>query len=41
MYGSEEERPRISDFQMDNRRYLLGIRRIDLLPNTRIREFVG
>ena len=42
MYGSEtmlwkEERSRIKAVQMDNLRGLLGIRRMDKVPNARIR----
>ena len=45
MYGSEtmlwkdKERSRIRVEQMDNLRGLLGIRRMDKVPNARIREF--
>ena len=44
MYGcetllwKEKERSRIRAVQMDNLRDLLGIRRIDRVPNARIRE---
>ena len=43
MYGSEtmiwkEERSRIREVQMDKIRSLLGIRKMDRVPNTRIRE---
>ena len=43
MYGNEmiwrvKERPRLRAAQMDNLRELLGIRRMDRIPNTRIRE---
>ena len=46
-YGSEtvlwkeEERSRIRAVQMDNLRGLLGIRRMDRVPNARIRELCG
>ena len=45
MYGNEtmlwkeKERFRIMAVQIDNLRGLLGIRRMDRIPNTRIREF--
>ena len=42
MYGSEtmirKEKERSRAVQMDNLRGLLGIRRIDKVPNSRIRE---
>ena len=47
MYGSEtmlwleKERFRIRAVQMDNLRGLLGIRRMDRVPNARIRELCG
>ena len=47
MYGSEtiiwkeEERARIRVVQMDKIRSLLGIRRMDRVPNARIRELCG
>ena len=47
MYGSEtmlwqeKERSRISAVQMDNLRGLLGTRRLDRVPNARIRELYG
>ena len=46
MYGSEtmlwkEERSRVRAVQMDNLRGLLGIRRIDRVPNARIRDLCG
>ena len=47
MYGSEtmiwkeEERSRIRAVQMDKIRCLLGIRRMDRVPNARIRELCG
>ena len=46
-YGSEimlwkkKERYRIRAVQMDNLRGLLGIRRMDRVPNAQIREFCG
>ena len=46
-YGSEtiiwgeKERSRIRAVQMDDLRGLLGIRRMDKFPNTRIRELCG
>ena len=44
MYGSEtvlweKERSKIRIVQMDNLRVLVGIRRMDRVPNARIREF--
>ena len=45
-YGSEtillkeKERSRVRSVQMDNLRGLLGIRRIDRVPNARIRSCV-
>ena len=47
MYGSEtmlwreKARSRVKAVQMDNLRRLLGIRRMDRVPNVRIREFCG
>ena len=47
MYGSEtmiwkeRERSRIRAVQMDNLRTFLGIRRMDKVPNARIRELCG
>ena len=46
MYGSEtmlwkEERSRIRALQMDNLRGLPSIRRMDIVPNVRIRELCG
>ena len=47
MYGSgtmiwkKEERSRIRAVQMDKIRSLLGIRRMDRVPNARIRELCG
>ena len=46
MYGSEtmlwkEERSKIRAVQMDNLRGLLGITRMDRIPNIRIRELCG
>ena len=44
MYGSEimlwreKERSKVRAVQMDNLRELLGIRRMDRVPNARIRE---
>ena len=38
MLWKEKERSRISNVQMDNLRGLLGIRRIDKVPNALIRE---
>ena len=38
MIWKEEERSRIKAVQMDKMRNLLGIRRIDRVPNARIRE---
>ena len=37
----EKERSRIRAVQMDNLRGLLGIRKMDRVPNSRIREFCG
>ena len=39
MLWKEKERSRIWAVQMDNFRRLLGIRRMDRVPNARIREF--
>ena len=47
MYGSqtmlwqEKERSRVRAVQMDSIRGLLGIRRMDRVPNGRIRELCG
>ena len=41
MLWKEKERSRIRAIQMDNLRGLLGIRRIDRVPNTRIRKLCG
>ena len=47
MYGSEtviwkeKERSRIRAVEMDNLRGLLGIRRMDGIPNSQIRELCG
>ena len=47
IYGSEtvlwkeKERSRVRTVQTDNLRGLLGIRRMDMVPNTRIRELCG
>ena len=38
MLGKEKERSRIRTVLMDNLRGLLGIRRMDRVPNTRIRK---
>ena len=38
MLWKEKERSRIRAVQMDNLRGLLGIRRMDRVPNARIRE---
>ena len=35
----KEKRPRVRAVQMDNLRRLLGIRRMDKVPNARVREF--
>ena len=40
MYGSEKK-SRIRAVQVDNLRGLLGIRRMDRVPNTRIKELCG
>ena len=37
----EKERSRIRTVQMDNHRGLLGIKRMDRVPNSRIRELCG
>ena len=37
----EKERSRIRAVQIDNLRGLLGIKRMDRVPNVRIREFCG
>ena len=41
MIGREKERSRIRDVQMDNLIGLLGIRRMDKVPNARIRQLYG
>ena len=41
MLWQEKERSRIRVVQMDNLRGLLGIRRMDRVPNSRIRELCG
>ena len=45
MYGSEtmlwKERSRIRAVHMDNLRSLVGIRRMDRVPNARIRSWAG
>ena len=41
MIWKEEERSRIRAVQMDKIRSLLGIRRMDRVPNARIRELCG
>ena len=41
MIWREKERSRIRTVQMDNLRGPLGIRRIDKVPNTRIRQLCG
>ena len=41
MIWREKERSRIKAVQMDNLRGLLGIRRMDKVPNARIRELCG
>ena len=47
MYGSEtmiwkeKERSRIRSVQIDNLRGFLGIRKMDKIPNTQIRELCG
>ena len=43
MYGSEteKERSRVRAVQIDNFRELMGIRRMDRVPNDRIRELCG
>ena len=41
MIGREKERSRIWAVQMDNLRGLLGIRRMDKVPNKRIRRLCG
>ena len=38
MLWKEKERSRIRDVQMDNLKGLLGIRRMDRVPNAQIRE---
>ena len=41
MIWKEKERPRIRAVQMDILRGLLGIRKMDKVPNARIRELSG
>ena len=41
MYGSEKERSRVRVVQVDYLRGLLGIRRMDRVPNAGIRELCG
>ena len=41
MLWNEKERSRIRDVQMDNLRGLLGIMRMDRVPNAWIRELCG
>ena len=41
MIWKEKERSRINAVQMDKLRDLLGIRRMDIVPNARIRELCG
>ena len=41
LWKKEKERSRIGAAQMDNLRDLVGIRRMDKVPNARIREFCG
>ena len=41
MIWKEKERSRIRAVQMDNLRGLMGNKRMDKLPNTRIRELCG
>ena len=41
MIWRENERSKIRAIQMDNLRGLLGIRRMDEVPNARIRELCG
>ena len=41
MIGEEEEGSRIKAVQMNKIRSLLGIRRMDRVPNARIRELCG
>ena len=41
MLWKEKERSRVRAVQMDNLRGLLGIRRMDRIPNTQIRELCG
>ena len=38
MIWKEKERSRIKTVQMDNLRGLLGVRRVDKIPNARIRQ---
>ena len=40
MIWREKERSRIKDAQMNNRRGLLGIRRMDKVPNARIMKIM-
>ena len=41
MLWKEKERSRVRVVQMDNLRGLLGIKRMDRIPNARIRELCG
>ena len=41
MLWSEKERSRMRAVQVDNLRRLLGIRRLDRVPNARVRELCG
>ena len=41
MIGKEKERSRIRAVQIENLRFLVGIRRMDRVPNARIRELCG
>ena len=41
MLWEEKERPRIRAVQMDNLRGLIGIRRMDSVPNAQIRKLFG
>ena len=41
MIWREKERSRIRAVQMDNFRGLLGIRRVDKVPNAKIRQLCG
>ena len=40
-YGSEKGRSRITAVHVDNLRGLLGIRRMDKIPNARMRQLCG